>query len=400
MKLNPLTNAGTYCGIVIEHAVNKTDDGRPQFVMKLRKTSWYDFEEEEWVYDDNIRGDEIMAGLDLILPDQNGELISHVKSVMEIFGWNGVSLIDLDALKLRGTEIQFEVIERTCTCGDKINVEVASIRGRDDEPGDLKERIMRNSKNKNYKTRQSQLRQRLNFCMVEAVDKLQKIFDWNRNSSMPTSWDDLDEDFNAVMKQYPDIERIFESQLNKEVMMVNDATEFISKQEYFELRVNDPDLALSLLKTPFPSLFSFKLNKSCLDLVKIEWAEIKDKYKSTKALKLAAQEALAAIANVDTRICNLCHIRFPATSQYFYKIASMNGKFEEICKTCTFKGIEMYETYGISLTTTEAELADVAAKDYTEWRKYDSSWENKQAEIYDEAPAKNVGTDFVNELVR
>ena len=112
--------------------VGKTKEkGLPQFVLKLRALERYDVADKTWI-DWSAREDcEITAFLVLI--DTKGNSIFHAKDVQKVFEWDGVSLIGLNLLDLENAEVQFEVQDHEYN--DKVTVQVANIRGYNDEPG-------------------------------------------------------------------------------------------------------------------------------------------------------------------------------------------------------------------------------------------------------------------------
>lgn len=130
--MSKITQVGSYRGVVLEHAVSMTKESSlPQFVAKLRALECYDAAEKTWI-DFQHRGDcEITAYL--VLFDKGREPIFHANDVQKVFEWDGVSLMGLNLLDLEGAEVQFEVIEHTFK--DKISMQVANIRGYNDEPG-------------------------------------------------------------------------------------------------------------------------------------------------------------------------------------------------------------------------------------------------------------------------
>ena len=130
--MSKITEAASYRGVVVEHAVGATKEkGLPQFVAKFRALERYDTEEKVWVGWEAREDNEITAYL--VMFGQKGDPIFHVKNIQEVFEWDGVSLVGLETLDLEGAEVQFEVVEHTYK--EAISMQVASIRGYEDEPG-------------------------------------------------------------------------------------------------------------------------------------------------------------------------------------------------------------------------------------------------------------------------
>jgi len=126
-----ISEAGSYRGIVLEHAVAATSSGLPQFMLKVRALEQFEKEEKVWLDYQTKEDNEITAYL--VLFKKNGDPIFHVKDIMRVFEWDGGSLTGLNNLDLEGAEIQFEVAEHTYD--GKTSMQVQNIRGYNDEPG-------------------------------------------------------------------------------------------------------------------------------------------------------------------------------------------------------------------------------------------------------------------------
>ena len=127
-----ITEPASYRGVVVEHAVSMTKEkGLPQFVAKLIAVERHDSEEKVWVDWSNNEDREITAYL--ILFNKAGDPIFHAKDVQKVFEWDGVSLVALNLLDLENAEVQFEVVEHTYK--EKTSMQVANIRGYNEEPG-------------------------------------------------------------------------------------------------------------------------------------------------------------------------------------------------------------------------------------------------------------------------
>ena len=131
-----ITEPASYRGVVVEHAVGKTKEteehnGLPQFVAKFRASEKWDSEEKVWIDWSSREDSEITAYL--VLFDRHKKAIFHAKDIQKVFEWDGVSLPGLNLLDLDNVEVQFEVVEHTYK--EKTNLQVANIRGYNEEPG-------------------------------------------------------------------------------------------------------------------------------------------------------------------------------------------------------------------------------------------------------------------------
>lgn len=135
-----ITEAAPYRGVLMEHAVSATKKGLPQFVAKLRGLERYDSEEKAWISWETREDSEITAYL--VLFDGKGDPIFHAKDIQKVFEWDGTSLIGLETLDLEGAEVQFEVVEHTYN--EKTSLQVASIRGYNEEPGNAVRKLEAN----------------------------------------------------------------------------------------------------------------------------------------------------------------------------------------------------------------------------------------------------------------
>ncbi len=127
-----ITEPASYRGVVVEHAVSMTKEkGLPQFVARFRALERYDSEEKVWIDWSSQKDSEITAYL--VLFDGKGDPIFHAKDVQKVFEWDGASLMALNLLELEGAEVQFEVVEHTYK--EKTSLQVANIRGYNEEPG-------------------------------------------------------------------------------------------------------------------------------------------------------------------------------------------------------------------------------------------------------------------------
>ncbi len=127
-----ITEPASYRGVVVEHAVSMTKEkGLPQFVAKFRALEKYDSEEKVWIDWSSQEDSEITAYL--VLFSSTGDPIFHAKDVQKVFEWDGASLMALNLLELEGAEVQFEVVEHTYK--EKTSLQVANIRGYNEEPG-------------------------------------------------------------------------------------------------------------------------------------------------------------------------------------------------------------------------------------------------------------------------
>ncbi len=129
--MSMITEAASYRGVVVEHAIGGTKKGLPQLVVKLRALEQYDFDEKHWVDIQDRVECEITAFL--VMFNDKGDPIFHVKDIQRVFEWDGASLVALNELDLEGGELQFEVISDTYN--NTTRMKVARISKHDDVPG-------------------------------------------------------------------------------------------------------------------------------------------------------------------------------------------------------------------------------------------------------------------------
>lgn len=126
-----ITEAASYRGVVVEHAVGASSNGNPQLVVKLRALERFDFEEKIWV-DWQTREDCEMTAY-LVMFNAKGDPIFHVEDIIRVFEWDGASLVGLNELDLENAEVQFNVI--LDTYDGKTKLKVAGIKNYEDTPG-------------------------------------------------------------------------------------------------------------------------------------------------------------------------------------------------------------------------------------------------------------------------
>jgi hypothetical protein len=114
-----ITNAGTYRGKVLEHAVNESTNGFPQLVAKMSGLEYYDETTKEWC----ILDDAPEATAYLILVDSKGEKTLNCTQIEKVFGWDATSLEELENMPLEEKPIQFRAAFRKYDDKDKLGVE-------------------------------------------------------------------------------------------------------------------------------------------------------------------------------------------------------------------------------------------------------------------------------------
>jgi hypothetical protein len=114
-----ITNAGTYRGKVLEHAVNQSTNGFPQLVLKNAGLEYYDETTKEWC----ILDDAPEATAYLILVDGKNEKTLNCTQIEKVFGWDATSLEELENMLLEEKPIQFRAAFRTYDGQDKLGVE-------------------------------------------------------------------------------------------------------------------------------------------------------------------------------------------------------------------------------------------------------------------------------------
>lgn len=114
-----ITNAGTYRGTVLEHAVSESTNGYPQLVLKMSGAQYYDEVNKEWVQ----LQDTPDGWAYLILADSKDEKTLNCIQVEKVFGWNGLDLTELETMELTGKPIQFRASFRKYQNEDRLGVE-------------------------------------------------------------------------------------------------------------------------------------------------------------------------------------------------------------------------------------------------------------------------------------
>jgi hypothetical protein len=114
-----ITNAGTYRGTVLEHAVSESTNGYPQLVLKMSGTQYYDETNKEWVELQDIPD----SWAYLILADSKDEKTLNCVQVEKAFNWDGLDLTELESMKLDGKPIQFRASFRKYNNEDRLGVE-------------------------------------------------------------------------------------------------------------------------------------------------------------------------------------------------------------------------------------------------------------------------------------
>ncbi len=101
---------GSYRGLVLEHAVNTSTNGFPQWVAKLQAAEMFDEEAGKWVswaeYDMDITAY-------MVLMDSKGKPCMNLKQVCLATAWDGTSWAGLDQLDLSNIQVMFRVEEHT-----------------------------------------------------------------------------------------------------------------------------------------------------------------------------------------------------------------------------------------------------------------------------------------------
>lgn len=124
-----ISNVGTYRGRILEHAVNSSTNGFPQFVPKLIADEMYDEENKEWVGLTDTP--ETIAYLILVDGKENKTL--NCQQVEKVTGWLGVDLLELENMNLANKPVQFRMVERSYQ--NNVNLQVEWIDEFDAIPG-------------------------------------------------------------------------------------------------------------------------------------------------------------------------------------------------------------------------------------------------------------------------
>jgi hypothetical protein len=118
--------AGYYKGTIQDGGVGESSGGFPQLNLALKATEVYDPETDSWL-PANPEADEInYYG---VLIDSKSQETLNAKQAKKITGWDGASLVELNAIVFAGMPIQFRVEPNTYK--EKTTLQVSWI----DEPG-------------------------------------------------------------------------------------------------------------------------------------------------------------------------------------------------------------------------------------------------------------------------
>ncbi len=111
---NPITNVGTYKGVIRSHAVSKTRKLEvPQFVVTIGAQKLWDEEHESWTPWDEWDQDSTGYFVLMSLKDGVPTKCLNYEQVMAATKWDGVSFAGLAGLNLKGREVQFRIAEDT-----------------------------------------------------------------------------------------------------------------------------------------------------------------------------------------------------------------------------------------------------------------------------------------------
>lgn len=139
--MSQIKQIGTYRGLVVDKGISKTTNGHIQLVAQLVATECYDFETGEWIEDwqqyDEQYGSEITGYLMLFSKDASKEAFQTAKQLQKAWGWDGVSLSELE--QLEPGPFQFRVIEDEYD--GKKRLKVAWIDSYDAVPGGIIQKL-------------------------------------------------------------------------------------------------------------------------------------------------------------------------------------------------------------------------------------------------------------------
>ena len=125
-----IDRAATFRGNIVDHAVNVSTGGFPQFQVQLIANEIWDIDEEKWADWTPYEEREITAYL--ILFGGKGETF-NVQHIKEATGWDGNSFQQLNDADLSKVTLQFRV--ETNTYEGKDRLQVARIAAADAIPG-------------------------------------------------------------------------------------------------------------------------------------------------------------------------------------------------------------------------------------------------------------------------
>ncbi|MBE3140135.1 MAG: hypothetical protein IMZ53_06090 [Thermoplasmata archaeon] len=123
-----ITNAGTYRGRIIEHVVNVSSGGFPQFVPRLVADEMYDRDNKEWV---GLSDTPDIVGY-LVLVDGKDNKTMNCSQIEKVTGWDGIDLLALETADLVDKPVLFVVKEHTYN--DKISMQVDWVDEFDADP--------------------------------------------------------------------------------------------------------------------------------------------------------------------------------------------------------------------------------------------------------------------------
>jgi hypothetical protein len=115
--------------------------GLPQLVLSLSAEEVWDEDEKIWVNCSQTEsiGQDIVAYLMIVGKTEN--VIFHHRQIMKVFGWDGVSFMQLAMTDFVNIPIQWRVDENLNPKTDVTNLQVAGIDLYDSEPGKLVQKL-------------------------------------------------------------------------------------------------------------------------------------------------------------------------------------------------------------------------------------------------------------------
>jgi hypothetical protein len=126
-----IDRTGIFRGKAVEAGVSLTTNGFPQFVIKCLASEYWDQANETWYDWTDVEQNEITGYLTLF--DGKGQPIFHIKDIMEVFGWDGLSLSTLDGIDASKAEFQFVVEDHIYN--EQSRLQVSKIAKYDAVPG-------------------------------------------------------------------------------------------------------------------------------------------------------------------------------------------------------------------------------------------------------------------------
>lgn len=126
---------GNFKAKVADHRVNITTNGYPRFEAEFKLTHEWDYDTQDWV---ELDGSESSTAW-MVLFDSKDDPTISAKALVEVMGWSGGSLAELDSMDFSDVECTVNVKENEYN--GNVNYNVAFINPADSTPGSAMTKI-------------------------------------------------------------------------------------------------------------------------------------------------------------------------------------------------------------------------------------------------------------------